>query len=120
MTDTLQARALQVSSHEMDFVEASSWLIQDELDRRRSRLQDRRYALFGLPERKTPQELDWSYNTCLPKRDIFELGAEVHQTPARTSSCSGRPAPARATWPRRSRSWLSIGGARSSTGRHII
>jgi DNA replication protein DnaC len=75
MTDTLQARALQVASHEMDFIEAFSWLVQDELDRRRSRLQDRRYALSGLPERKTLQELDWSYNTRLPKRDILELGA---------------------------------------------
>ena len=74
MTDTLQARALQVASHEMDFIEAFSWLVQDELDRRRSRLQDRRYTLSGLPERKTLQDLDWSYNTRLPKRDIFELG----------------------------------------------
>ncbi|MEK7237454.1 MAG: ATP-binding protein, partial [Nitrospirota bacterium] len=74
MTDTLQARALQVASHEMDFIEAFSWLVQDELDRRRSRLQERRYALSGLPERKTLQDLDWSYNTRLPKRDIFELG----------------------------------------------
>ena len=74
MTDTLQARALQVASHEMDFIEAFSWLVQDELDRRRSRLQERRYTLSGLPERKTLQELDWSYNTRLPKRDIFELG----------------------------------------------
>ena len=75
MTDTLQARALQVASHDMDFVEAFSWLVQDELDRRRSRLQERRYTLSGLPERKTLQELDWSYNTRLPKRDILELGA---------------------------------------------
>ena len=74
MTDTLQARALQVASHEMDFVEAFSWLVQDELDRRRSRLQDRRYALSGLPQRKTLQALDWSYNTRLPRRDILELG----------------------------------------------
>ena len=74
MTDTLPARALQVASHEMDFIEAFSWLVQDELDRRRSRLQERRYTLSGLPERKTLQDLDWSYNTRLPKRDIFELG----------------------------------------------
>ena len=74
MTDTLQARALQVASHEMDFVEAFSWLVQDELDRRRSRLQERRYALSGLPERKTLQQLDWSYNPRLPKRDLLELG----------------------------------------------
>jgi hypothetical protein len=38
MIATLQARALQVGSHEMDFIEAFSWMVQDELDRRRSRL----------------------------------------------------------------------------------
>lgn len=74
MTDALQARALQVASHEMDFLEAFSWLVQDELDRRRSRLHERRYTLSGLPERKTLHELDWSYNARLPKRDILELG----------------------------------------------
>ncbi len=74
MIDTLEARALQVASHEMDFMEALSWLVQDELDRRRSRLEVRRYALSGLPERKTLRELDWSYNTRLPKRDVLELG----------------------------------------------
>ena len=51
MTATLQARALQVASHEMDFIEAFSWMIQDELDRRRSRLLDRRFTHSGLPER---------------------------------------------------------------------
>jgi len=73
MSATLQARALQVTCHEMDFVEAFSWLVQDELDRRRSRLLDRRYALSGLPERKDLKDFDWSYNPRLPKRDILEL-----------------------------------------------
>ena len=73
MIGTLQARALQVASHEMDFIEAFSWLVQDELDRRRTRLNERRYALSGLPERRTLPELDWGYNPRLPKRDVFEL-----------------------------------------------
>ena len=73
MSATLQARALQVSSHEMDFIEAFSWLVQDELDRRRSRLLDRRYALSGLPERKDLKSFDWSYNPRLPKREVLEL-----------------------------------------------
>ena len=73
MTATLQARALQVTSHEMDFVEAFSWLVQDELDRRRSRLLDRRHTLSGLPERKDFKDFDWSYNPRLPKRDVLEL-----------------------------------------------
>ena len=73
MTATLQARALQVASHEMDFLEAFSWLVQDELDRRRSRLLDRRHTLSGLPDRKDLQGFDWSYNPRLPKRDVLEL-----------------------------------------------
>ena len=73
MTATLQARALQVASHEMDFVEAFSWLVQDELDRRRSRLLDRRHALSGLPERKDFRDFDWSYNPRLPRREVLEL-----------------------------------------------
>lgn len=74
MGATLHARALQVASHEMDFIEAFSWLVQDELDRRRSRLLERRYALSGLPERKDLKTFDWSYNARLPKRAVLELG----------------------------------------------
>jgi DNA replication protein DnaC len=74
MIPTLETRALQVASHEMTFLEAFSWLVQDELDRRRSRLQERRFALSGLADRKTFGELDWSYNPRLPKRDLLELG----------------------------------------------
>ena len=73
MSATLEARALQVRSHEMDFIEAFSWLIQDELDRRRSRLLDRRYTLSGLAERKDLKDFDWSYNPRLPRRDVLEL-----------------------------------------------
>jgi len=73
MIATLQTRALQVGSHEMDFIEAFSWMVQDELDRRRSRLLERRFTHSGLPERKRLEELDWSYNPKLPKRAILEL-----------------------------------------------
>ena len=73
MSATLQARALAVASHEMNFLEAFSWLVQDELDRRRSRLLERRYALSGLPERKDLTSVDWSYNPRLPNRDVLEL-----------------------------------------------
>ena len=43
----------------MNFIEAFSWMVQDELDRRRSRLLDRRFTHSGLPERKTLEEIDW-------------------------------------------------------------
>ena len=73
MGATLQARALAVASHEMDFIEAFSWLIQDELDRRRSRLLERRYTLSDLPERKDLKDFDWAYNPTVPKRAVLEL-----------------------------------------------
>lgn len=75
MVATMQARALQVASHEMDFIEALSWLVQDEMDRRQSNLLERRFKLSGLPERKLLRDFDWSYNPKVPKRDVLELGA---------------------------------------------
>lgn len=73
MIATLEVRAQQVAQHETNFLEAFSWLVQDELDRRRSRLLDRRFALSGLPERKDLKDLDWSYNPKLPRRQVLEL-----------------------------------------------
>lgn len=73
MIAPLEVRALAVASHEMDFIEAFSCLVQDELDRRRSRLLDRRFTLSGLAERKDLKDFDWSYNPRLPKRAILEL-----------------------------------------------
>lgn len=73
MSATLEARALQVASHEMDFIEAFACLVQDELDRRRSRLLQRRLTLSGLPACKPLKDFDWSYNPRLPKRAVLEL-----------------------------------------------
>jgi DNA replication protein DnaC len=47
--------------------------VQDELDRRRSRLLERRYALSGLTERKNLKDFDWGYNPSIPKRTVLEL-----------------------------------------------
>lgn len=73
MIPTLQSRAQQVTHQQMNFLEAFSWLVQDELDRRRSRLLERRFALSGLQERKDLKDFDWSYNAKLPKREVLEL-----------------------------------------------
>jgi len=73
MTATLETRALQVAQQQMDFIEAFSALVQDELDRRRSRLIDRRFALSGLTERKDLKDFDWQYNPKNPRREILEL-----------------------------------------------
>ncbi len=91
MIAPLQARALAGPNHEMDFVEAFSCLVQDELDRRRSRLLERRFLRSGLPERKDLKDFDWTYNPRLPKRAILELAAaQVHRSARRRAAA--RPA----------------------------
>lgn len=75
MAATLEARALQVDGAAMNFVEGLSWLVQDELDRRQSRLLERRFSGSGLQERKSLKNFDWSFNPKLPKREILELAA---------------------------------------------
>ena len=51
MAATMQARAMAVDTQTMNFVEGFSWLVQDELDRRRSNLLARRYAQMCIRDR---------------------------------------------------------------------
>ena len=59
----------------------SPGLVQDELDRRRSRLLDRRFALSGLTERKDLKDFDWSYNPKNPQaRHPRACDSQVHRS----------------------------------------
>jgi DNA replication protein DnaC len=73
MRATLQARVLQANQGEISFLEAFSWLLQDELDCRQSRLIERRFKASGLDERKIMSQFDWSFNPKLPKKEILDL-----------------------------------------------
>ena len=117
MTATLENRALQVAQQQMDFIEAFSALVQDELDRRRSRLIERRFALSGLPERKDLKDFDWQFNPKIPKRDILELAALKFIERVRMLCSSVHPASAKATQPRRSRCSPCSGDTPSSIAR---
>jgi len=75
----------------MNFIEAFSWLVQDELDRRRSRLLDRRFTGSGLEERKSLQDIDWSYNPKLPKRALLELATLAFIDAKENALLIGRP-----------------------------
>jgi DNA replication protein DnaC len=70
---TLETRLLESQSANLSFLETFSLILQDELDRRQSRLLERRYQLSGLDERASLAEFDWSYNPKIPKRTCFEL-----------------------------------------------
>ena len=48
-------------------------LLQDELDRRQTRLIDKRYKDSRLDEKVTLAEIDWSFNPKVPRGACFEL-----------------------------------------------
>ncbi len=73
MKETLETRALQANQGEEPFLEIFAYLVQDEIDYRRSRLIERRYKASGLTERKILDDFDWSFNPKLPKKEIFEM-----------------------------------------------
>lgn len=73
MLATLESRALQAAQGNTSFVEALSWLLQDEMDQRSSALRQRRFKASGLNELKTLTDFDWGFNPKLPKKEIYEL-----------------------------------------------
>lgn len=70
---TLETRVLQAQTSQQPFLETFSMILQDELDRRQSRLLERRYQQSGLDERKTLADFDWSFNPKVPRGACFEL-----------------------------------------------
>src|SRR6266581_331028 len=68
---TLETRILESQASHLSFLETFSAVLQDELDRRQSRLLERRYQLSGLDERASLADFDWGYNPKIPKRMSF-------------------------------------------------
>lgn len=73
MAATLETRILQAQASEQPFSETFCMLLQDELDRRRSRLTARRFKQCGLDERLTLADFDWHFNPKVPRQACFEL-----------------------------------------------
>lgn len=69
----LETRALQASQGDVSFLDAFSMLLQDEMDRRKSKLIERRFQQSGLKEKKTLAEFDWGFNPKIPKNACFDL-----------------------------------------------
>lgn len=73
IADTLATRVMQAQAAQQPFLETLGAMLQDELDRRRSRLMDRRFKRSGLAERLTLADFDWRFNPKLPRAACFEL-----------------------------------------------
>jgi DNA replication protein DnaC len=71
--DTLQTRLEQAQASQMTAQELLALLLQDELDRRQSRLIGKRYKDSRLDEKVTLAEFDWSFNQKVPRAACFEL-----------------------------------------------
>ena len=73
IAETLSTRVLQAQASQEPFLETFAAMLQDELDRRRTRLLERRYKRSGLDEQVTLADFDWRFNTKLPRSGCFEL-----------------------------------------------
>ena len=70
---TLGTRVMQAQATQEPFLETFASMLQDELDRRRSRLTERRFKQSRLDERSTLSDFDWRFNPKLPRQACFEL-----------------------------------------------
>jgi DNA replication protein DnaC len=67
IAETLSTRVMQAQAAQEPFLDTLAAMLQDELDRRRSRLMDRRYKRSGLDEKLTLADFDWRFNPKLPR-----------------------------------------------------
>jgi len=89
--DTLGTRILQAQTSQQPFLETFSLVLQDELDRRRSRLTERRYLKSRLDERATLNDFDWRFNPKLPRQACFELHTLKFITEGSNALIIGKP-----------------------------
>ena len=73
IAETLSTRVMQAQASDAPFLETFAAMLQDELDRRRSRLMQRRYKRSGLDEKVSLADFDWRFNPKLPRAACFEL-----------------------------------------------
>ena len=73
IAETLSTRVMQAQVAQEPFLQTFAAMLQDELDRRRSRLTERRYKRSGLDEKVSLADFDWRFNPKLPRAACFEL-----------------------------------------------
>lgn len=73
IAQTLAIRNQEAIHHQLAYPQFLELLVEDELARRRDRLLVRRLKQAGLPEVKTLEEFDWSFNPQVPKGVILDL-----------------------------------------------
>lgn len=91
IADTLSTRVMQAQAAQQPFLETFAAMLQDELDRRQSRLIERRFKRCGLDERLTLADFDWRFNPKLPRSACFELHTLKFVTEGANALLIGKP-----------------------------
>jgi DNA replication protein DnaC len=73
MALALPARNQEAIHHQLAYRDFLELLVEDELTQRRDRLFARRLKQAGLPEVKTLEGFDWSFNPQVPKALLLDL-----------------------------------------------
>ena len=91
IADTLSTRVMQAQSTQEPFLDTFGAMLQDEMDRRRSRLTERRFKQSKLDERASLVDFDWRFNPKLPRQACFELHALKFITEGANALIIGKP-----------------------------
>ena len=91
IADTLNTRVMQAQCAQQPFLDTFAAMLQDELDRRRSRLTERRFKHSQLDERLTLTDFDWRFNPKLPRQACFELHTLKFITEGANALIIGKP-----------------------------
>ncbi len=73
MAQSLPARNHEAVHNHLAYIDFLELLVEDELTRRRDRLFARRVAQAGLPQLKTLDGFDWTFNSGVPKQLLLDL-----------------------------------------------
>jgi DNA replication protein DnaC len=70
---SLDVRLQEAAGHQLSHAEFLELILQDELLVRQERLIDRRVKAAQFRELKALDDFDWSFNSSIPKKQIFDL-----------------------------------------------
>jgi len=91
MAATLEVRNQEAIAASLSHREFLELLVEDELNTRRDRLLARRIKKAGFPALKTLEDFDWSFNTSINKRQLFDLATARFMTEGQGIHLQGPP-----------------------------
>lgn len=118
--EILDATVRRIEQGQIDRIEAIDELLGEELSLRKNRRIEAALRMARLPVVKTLAGYDFSFQPSLDKNRILALAGLGSPIAPKLSICSARPAPARATLPRHSRSRRCAPARQSTLSRSPI